>query len=266
MRLTVIGCSGSMSGPNSPGSCYLVQADGPDGAGGVRTWSVVLDIGPGSMGALLNHVDPAAVDLLTLSHLHADHIADLVGMQVYRRWHPDGPLARLAVAGPTGTMERLRAMDGGDESECYDGEFAFADHAPGTPVQLGPMTLECFPVNHPVPAFGLRVTGPSSRSGGPDRVTIAYTGDTDTCDGLIPLAQDADLLLSEAAFQEGRDTVRGVHLTGKRAGELATTVAAQRLVLTHLQPWTAPAAVRAEAHGVYGGPVDIAEPGATWTL
>jgi hypothetical protein len=27
MRLTVVGCSGSMPGPDSPASCYLLEAD-----------------------------------------------------------------------------------------------------------------------------------------------------------------------------------------------------------------------------------------------
>ncbi|MFC7405120.1 MBL fold metallo-hydrolase [Georgenia alba] len=266
MRLTVIGCSGSMSGPGSPASCYLVQADGTDEHGEPRTYSVLLDLGPGAMGALLNHVDPAALDLLSVSHLHADHVADLVGMQVYRRWHPGGPLPALSVVGPEGTLERLRGIDGSEASECYEREFRITAHDTNVPVHVGPLTLQAFRVNHPVPAFGVRLTGPSSRAGGPERVSLAYTGDTDWCDGLVPLAQDVDLLLSEAAFQEGRDTVRGVHLTGRRAGQLAAAGEVRRLVLTHLQPWTDPDVVRQEAHDVYRGPVDLAEPGAVWTL
>ena len=37
MRLTIIGCSGSMSGPQSSASSYLVQADGVDTDGALRT-------------------------------------------------------------------------------------------------------------------------------------------------------------------------------------------------------------------------------------
>ncbi|KAE8763624.1 MBL fold metallo-hydrolase [Georgenia thermotolerans] len=264
MRLTVVGCSGSMSGPASAASCYLVQADGPDAEGRTRTWSVVLDLGPGAMGALMNHVDPAAVDVLALSHLHADHMVDIIGMQVYRRWHPDGALDPLPVHAPAGALERVRGVGGDPAEEDYAGQFRFLEHAPGRVVQVGPMRLQVFPVRHPVPAYGIRVTGPSDRGAG--EVSLAYTGDTDSCDGLVDLARDADLLLSEAAFQEGRDTVRGIHLTGRRAGEVAAAAGVRRLVLTHLQPWTDPEVVRAEAHEVYAGPVDLAAPGATWTL
>ena len=41
MRLTVIGCSGSFPGPDSPASCYLIQAPYEG-----RTFSIVLDLGP----------------------------------------------------------------------------------------------------------------------------------------------------------------------------------------------------------------------------
>ena len=58
MRLTVVGCSGSLAGPGSAASCYLVQAD--DDAG--RTWSLVLDLGSGALGALQRYVDLRDLD------------------------------------------------------------------------------------------------------------------------------------------------------------------------------------------------------------
>ena len=84
MKLTVIGCSGSMSGRRSAASSYLLQATGADPAlgGHARTWSVILDFGPGAMGQSLNYLDPALLDAMVMSHLHADHCADIVGMQV----------------------------------------------------------------------------------------------------------------------------------------------------------------------------------------
>ncbi|MHB1064551.1 MAG: MBL fold metallo-hydrolase [Georgenia sp.] len=264
MRLTIVGSSGSMSGPGCASSCYLVQADGVAEDGAARTWSVVLDLGSGAMGALMRHLDPADVDLLAISHLHADHIVDLIGMHVYRRWHPTRKLPPLRVLAPAGALARVRDVGGDGPEEDYAGEYTFLTHDPATAVQVGPMRLEAFEVHHPVPAYGIRVTGP--REFGVGEVTLVYTGDTDTCANLVANARGADLLLSEAAFQEDRDTVRGVHLTGRRAGEVAAAAGVARLVLTHLQPWTDPEVVRGEAHEVYDGPVDIAVPDADWAL
>lgn len=266
MRLTVVGCSGSMSGPASAASCYLVQADGPDPAtGATRTWNVLLDLGPGAFGALMNHLDPADLDAVVLSHLHADHMVDVIGMHVFRRYHPGGALGPVPVLAPAGALERVRGVGGDEESEDYAGEFTFHEHVPGVSYDVGPLRVESFPVRHPVPAYGVRITGPSESD--PARpVRLGYTGDTDTCQGAEDLARGTDLLLSEAAFLEGREDVRGLHLTGRRAGELATAAGTSRLVLTHLQPWTDPDIALAEARATYAGPVELARAGASWTL
>ena len=68
MKLTVIGATGSMSGPESPASSYLIQARGIDPqSGGERVFSLVCDLGPGSFGALWTHVCPC--ELLSLIHI-----------------------------------------------------------------------------------------------------------------------------------------------------------------------------------------------------
>ena len=72
-----------MSGKDSPASAYLLQATGVDETGQERVWSIVLDFGPGAMGHLLRYADPARLDGMFLSHLHADHCADIVGCLLY---------------------------------------------------------------------------------------------------------------------------------------------------------------------------------------
>src|SRR5690625_1626328 len=127
MRLTVVGCSGSMSGPDSAASCYLVQADGPDGEGGTRTWSIVLDLGSGAFGALLRHLDPAHLDAVVLSHLHADHVVDMTGLEVYRRYHPAAALAPVQGHGPVGAVERDGELTEDDELAQVDASVAMHD-------------------------------------------------------------------------------------------------------------------------------------------
>lgn len=256
MKLTILGCSGSMSSPESASSSYLVQADG-----GSRTYSVLLDLGSGAMGQLLRHHDPVALDAVLLSHLHADHVVDLAALHVYLEYGPAGPQPPMPVHGPAGTTERIRQLCG--EENCTE-QFDVSTWQVGQPLQVGPMTIEPIQVRHPVTAYALRITGPSED--GSREVVLTYTGDTDSCDGVIDAARDADLLLSEAAFSEDGPPIRGVHLTGRRAGEVATAAGARHLVLTHLQPWTPAETVRSEALTAYSGPVDLAVPGAVWEL
>ncbi|WP_420114425.1 MBL fold metallo-hydrolase [Pseudactinotalea sp.] len=257
MRLVVVGCSGSVSGPDSASSCYLVQADEGD-----RTTSVLLDLGSGAFGQLLRYVAPEELDAVLLSHLHADHMVDVAALEVYLKYGPGAPHRPMPLWGPEGTCDRVAQVSG----EPSEGGPVFDTRVwqPGEPVRLGPLVIEPFPVRHPVPAFAMRITGPAEDGTGPR--TLVYTGDTDSCEGVVAAAADAHLLLAEAAFEEGRDEVRGIHLTGRRAGELATEARAERLVLTHIPPWTSRETVRAEACTAYGGPVDLAQPGAAIAL
>lgn len=260
MKLTVVGSSGSVSGPASVASCYLLQAD--DEAG--RTWQVLLDLGPGAVGQSMNYVDPAAVDAVLISHLHADHIADLAGLEVLVRYGPGAPRPPVPVYGPAGTAARISQLCG--DSGDPDQSSAFTVHTwhPAAPVHLGPFVVEPFEVAHPIPAYAMRITGPGAEGTG-TRV-LTYTGDTDLCAGVGQAAREADVLLSEAAFQEGRDLVRGIHLTGRRAGQLATEAGTGRLILTHIPPWTCARTVREEARATYTGPLDVARPGASWEI
>ena len=96
-----------LSRPDSPASCYLLEAE-HDG----RTWRVLLDLGSGALGALHRYADPLAIDAVFLSHLHADHCLDLCGYYVMRKYHPDGQQPRIPVWGPVGTADRMaRAYD-----------------------------------------------------------------------------------------------------------------------------------------------------------
>ena len=83
-------------------------------------------------------------------------------------------------------------------------------------MRIGPFTVEPFRVIHPAKdPYALRIECNTAT----ENILFAYSGDTDLCDGLIEAARGADLFLCEAAYQEGRDdALRGIHLTGKRAG------------------------------------------------
>lgn len=261
MILTVAGCAGSFPSPDSPASCYLVSDTDPSG----REWTIALDLGNGALGSLLSLIDPWKLDAVLLSHLHPDHCLDMASLYVHRTYHPQRPefCGLLPVYGPAGTAERLdRAyhtdpgLAGEDEDAHSDlgSVFDFRALAPGATMSIGPFTITSTLVRHPVETYALRVAGS-------DGTVLAYSGDTDSCEGLDQAARAADVLLSEAAFQEGRDTVRGVHLTGLRAGETAGRAGAGSLLLTHVPYWTDRAQVLAEARAAYPGPLAAVERG-----
>lgn len=254
MRLTVVGCSGSFPGPDSPASCYLVEAND-----GERTWRILLDLGNGAFGVLQRFVDPITVDAILFSHLHPDHYFDIAGMYVVWKYHPDGPRPRIPVWGPTGVADQVARAYGLPLQPGMHHEFEFHDYDDGgTAFRIGPVAVSTVRMAHPVPTYGLRL-----EHGGK---VLAYSGDTGPSPAVSELARSGDLFLCEAAFLESGDNPADLHLTGKQAGAAASDAGAGRLVLTHVPPWHQPETVLAEAAESFGGPAQLAATGAVYDL
>lgn len=264
MKLHIVGCTGSMSGPRSAASCYLVQARGIDPeTGNERTWNVALDMGPGSFGQLWRIISPSELDALVFSHCHADHMGDVISLHVYRRWGPGRDLPPMLVAGPGCVRDRIRQIDGAEPGENYDTEFSFHTMEDGVSFRVGSMTLTPAPAWHSVPCFGVRIEGPSEDDG--RQVSLFYTGDTDECDSIVDGARGVDLLLSEAGFM-ATDEAQGIHMDGARAGNVAAHAGVSRMVLTHIQPWNDHEAVRSAAEETWGQRPDVAQAGQVYLL
>jgi len=248
VKLTVVGCSGSFPGPGSPASCYLVEADG---------YRVLLDLGNGALGELARYVGIYDIQAILISHLHPDHYIDLCAYYVARKYRPGGPAPRIPVYGPPDTAQRAARAYGLPIQPGMTEEFCFRDYGQ-EPFDLGPFRVVTALMNHPIPAYGVRLEH--------DGRVLTYSGDTASCAALNQLAKDADLFLCEASFLEGRDAAPDVHLNGREAAQAARDAQAQRLVLTHIPPWNDPARTLAEAAPAYDGPVELARPGRTYEL
>ena len=250
MRVTVVGCAGSFPAPGSPASCYLVEATDETG----RTYRVLLDLGNGAVGPLQRFLALDTIDAILISHLHPDHCADLSGLYVALRYQPGGPSPhRIPLYGPAGTLRRITDAYGVDAAGKPEQVYDVTELADGQQLRFGPLLVTARQVDHLVETFGFRLEA--------DGRAVAYSGDTDACPALVDLAGGVDVFLCEASFLEGRDTVRGVHLTARRAGETAAEAGVGRLMLTHLPVWNDPAEVAAEASSAFSGTVELARAG-----
>jgi ribonuclease BN (tRNA processing enzyme) len=240
MRLTVVGCSGSLPGPDSPASCYLLEVEG---------FRVAIDLGSGATGPLQRHCALHDLDAVLISHLHADHCMDLVPLYVARTHDPDRVAGQLPVYGPAGSAEHMVRAYGPTDGPGLPAVFGFVEWRSGTQ-QIGPLTVTAAQVAHPVPTWAMRI-----EHGGR---TLVYSADTGPCDGLVDLAEGADLLLCEAAFQDGQENPPDLHLTGREAGEHAARAGINRMVLTHIPPWHDPARTLDEAGSSFDGALELA--------
>jgi len=231
MKLTVIGSSGSFAGSFGPASCYLVEHDGV---------AVVLDLGNGALSALSEYRDIYDIEAILLSHLHLDHIADLGGLYVARRYRRDVTLAPLPVYGPSDVAERVgRMYASSDEEGDLSDSFAFRGYDVAG-FKVGPFTVSIAPAAHPVESYCVRLD-----AGGK---SLVFSGDTGPCPELVTLAQDADLLLVEASFLEDARNPADLHLTAREAVHHGVEAGVRTIVLTHLVPWNNIDDTLAEAH------------------
>lgn len=244
MRLTVVGCSGSVPGPDSAASCYLVEHEGT---------RIVLDLGNGAYGPLSRLVRPDQIDAVFVSHLHADHFVDLAALAVAAKYGPVRLARPIPTYGPAGLAARIAAITG-SSTVALASVFEFVElQGRPAPIDVGPVTARLARVNHPVPTYGMRLEG--------EGAVLAYSADTGVTPALAELAADADLALFEASFLSSEPGPPNLHLTAAQAAEQATTAGARRLLLTHLVPWVDQALLQSEARAGFTGPVELAQPG-----
>ena len=246
MRLTVVGCSGSGPGPDSPASSYLVEHDG---------FRLLLDLGNGSFGALQGLVDPDSIDAVYVSHLHADHCLDVAPFVVWHRYSGRSSGRRIPLYAPVGAERRLALaydLDGAALTDVFD----FVPVGPGR-LTLGPFDAELARTAHPIECYAIRLTG-SGR-------TLVYTADTGPTSRIVELARGADVLLSEAAHPDQPGLPDALHLTGRQAGEHAAEAGVARLLLTHVPHWVEADAQLAAAREAFPA-AELARPRASYDI
>jgi ribonuclease BN (tRNA processing enzyme) len=245
LTLTVLGTASPHPRPDRPCSGYLVRG------GGAEVW---VDAGPGSFAELQRHTDPARLSAIWISHLHADHNADLLSAVYGLAYGGLTPAAPISVYAPAGCAQRLAGFFGRPDAGFLSGIFDFRTLHDGHTARHGELLLTAHEVKHDVEAYGLR-----AETGGR---TLAYSGDTGPCAALTGLAERADLFLCEADIDTHREGEQ-VHLTPEDAGRTALAAGVGELLVTHVGPTLSPEAATARAAGAFGGPTATARVGAT---
>lgn len=218
MILTVLGQYGPYPAPGGACSGYLLSSDSG------RT-HLMLDAGPGTMGQLFTHVALEELSAVVLTHLHFDHMSDMLAMRYALDF---SRRAALDVYAPNQPVA-VRSLLTGGKMDLIEPQGA----------TVGEMRLSFIEAVHPAPVVCVCVECDGKR--------VVYTGDTNYFDALSLFAGDADLLLADAGCLSGRWNQRSPHMSAELCGRLARECGARQLVLTHLSPQDEPDAVLEEA-------------------
>ena len=237
MKLIILGNNGPY--PCAGGACsgYLLRSDSGRS-------NLLIDCGTGTLANLAKHLDWDALDAVILSHLHFDHMSDMLPMQYALQFHPRAEA--LPVYAPL-TPAPVRAL--------LDVP-AYALH-PMEDVQIGEFSVRFFRGRHPVESHAMRIEC--------DGAVFVYTGDTNEIENLDRFAANADLLLSDAGLSSADWKLSAPHLSAAGCGRLARSANVRRLLLTHLNPKYLPASLADEARMEFAN-VEIATIGAEYAI
>lgn len=250
-------------------SSYLVWTNG--------VARVLVDAGGGSAlrfgqsGATMREVE-----VILLTHLHADHSADLPAL-VKSSFFEDRT-GRLPILGPGGNADfpsttrfvhTLFAAPAG----AYRYLAGFLDADGSSAYQLVPrdLTLGRTEIRPVYDANGLKVYATRVVHGGVPAIAyrvetggarIAFSGDTSGENGnLERLARDVDILVAHNAVRDGATGIeRALHMPPAVIGRIARDAAVRRLVLSHrmLRTLGHEAETEASIRAAYAGSVTFA--------
>ncbi|MDI4659080.1 MBL fold metallo-hydrolase [Xanthobacter autotrophicus] len=220
MKLKVVGCGDAFGSGGRGNSCFLLTTE---------AHTVTLDFGASALVNLHRfNLGSADIDTVFISHLHGDHFGGipfllLDGQYVHLRERP------LAIVGPPGTQARLAAamevlFPGMGE---IDWRFAWkvTEVEPGSTTSHGALTLTTAAVVHPsgAPSTALRLEDGTR--------TLAFSGDTQWTQALLPIAHGADLFICESFAFEGEPYG---HLAYRTLADRRADLGARRILLTHM--------------------------------
>lgn len=201
----------------------------------------------------LSQVDIDFIEItdIILTHFHPDHIAGapplLMQMWLLGRQDP------LNIHGLSPTLDKFKKMmelyDWDNWPNFYSVNFYPVEHKElAQVIDDDDLKIYASPVYHLIPNIGLRIEFPESSK------VLAYSSDTEPCPAVVNLAQNADVLIHEAAgLNQG-------HSSASQAGGIAKDANVKSLYLIHYPPEKAGRqSLVSQAEKVFNGQVELAE-------
>ncbi|MFQ5504132.1 MAG: MBL fold metallo-hydrolase [Planctomycetota bacterium] len=189
---------------------------------------ILLDAGPGSLLRLHQAgIHPGTLTRVLLSHFHPDHHGDLLGL-LFLRKSPAlaGGLGRLPIHGPPGLRDLLERWFDLYGTWIRDPSLEIREVPEGWS-ELGRWRLCAFPAKHTRSSYCYRLETDGGRS-------LAYSGDSESCDGLVEACMDAGLALIECSFPD--ELAVAGHMCPRRVHCLLEEARPRRAGLTHFYP------------------------------
>ncbi len=222
MKLTILGSGTFFPELDRHFSSYLVQTDG---------LNLVFDFGTGVMDGLLkaglNYYD---IDTIFLTHLHPDHFSELPALLFISLAEPPERKLRkrdLVIYGPKGFAEVYEHLEKAFHLKKYQPKYKviIKELEDNDVTKINECIIKNYRVEH-----SRSLTCLSYRIESENKI-LAYSGDSNDCEGLRSTCQNSDLAILEATMEK---KLEEGHLNGELSGKIAQESNVQKLVLSHI--------------------------------
>ncbi|MEX2537818.1 MAG: MBL fold metallo-hydrolase [Actinomycetota bacterium] len=247
MDITVLGSGAAYPRPGGACSGFLVRN------GDTNVW---LDAGNGTFSRLQQHIEGSEVDAVVLSHVHADHIADILPFMYCLGYLREPPLEPIPVYTTDEVRKAATMFVGRTSMEIFSRVMEFRPIAESFDVDG--IRFDAFRTNHPPETFGVRISYNDS--------VAVYTADTAAFPELAQNCAEADLLITEATYVRSVEATPDIHMWAHEAGSMAQEAKAKRVLLTHVWPTIEISEAISEAAETYTGDLSPAAEGERYTV
>ena len=242
IQVSVAGCGDAFGSGGRLQTCFHVKTG---------ETQFLIDCGATALiGMHRLEIDPNDVGSIVLSHLHGDHFAGLIWWIMHAK-HISARTAPLRVIGPEGTEERYLAtaelLYPGSTNFLPEFELTFHTFYDRECLKGEGFEVTPFEVSHPSGSLSAALR---FEIGG---AVLAFSGDTEWVDNLVPCSADADLFISECYGYDGSEYY---HLTWETLQTVLPRISAKKILLTHLNE-----ATLANTHLIRDERIFIAEDG-----
>lgn len=208
MKLYILGCMGPYPEKDKALSGYLVQT---------KNAKVLVDCGNGVLSQLQSYTEIKNLDAVILTHLHSDHMADVLVLRYYCMSHN----IKLDVYMPQEDSLEYRLISSSPSFNII--------HIDGKTVKIKDMSIDFVSMVHPKKCFGVKISD--------GQATLAYTGDTVLNPNLDVLTDGADTVLMDCAYPTDLHMPETPHMSLYQ-GAKYTQDKHFKLLVTHIKPET----------------------------
>ena len=219
MQVTLLGTGTMVPEADRASSGLLVEGAGQ---------TVPIDLGRGVLNRMVEAgTDPLGLSRFFLTHLHADHSGELVGLLFALR-NARAESMPVELFGPDGLARLVRRIGEAWPSTVPDYPLEIHETGGGCLVDEG-LRIDAAPVPHGNhPALGFRIQEQSTGR------SVAFTGDSGPGPGLEALVEGVQLLVAECG--DGLVAARGRHLDADSLADLVETAGVERVAVVHIDP------------------------------